>query len=544
MRELHKLEDLDPDKQGYLDALNSELNSLRTMDIYNSSDQLDIASSVPQHKIGSSKLIFSKKLHPDGTFDKYKCRLVFRGDRWVDFFNNKTYSGTVRSETVRLLFSILAETDYEFQSADVRTAFLYGEVPANQDIYMSRPNGLTDADMPPVVRLRKCLYGLPMASAMFKEHCNKVLIDMGFRSTISDPGLYLKQLDSGQYVYIFVHVDDFGIISPTTAIGTAIMEQMRQIYNLTTEDEVDFHLGMVLTRDRNNKTITISQPGYTEEMLTTYNIPLDITSYPLTPMSDAPRNLPSDTNKLLDKKGIEDYQSKVGSLLYLANQTRPGILYAVNMHSRYTKSPTQEDVLAVHRIFLYLAGTPSLGITLYSGEGIVLYATVDASYGNHTDRKSHTGCTLHIGRRSGSFSTRSKKQTVTADSSTIAELIAAFTVTKEIMWARSLLAEIGYPQLEPTIIYEDNMSTIAMVNNDGNSQKTKHIDIRYNLTREQVKKRVITMEHLQTKDMTSDILTKPLAGTPFLHLRPLLLGIANYVCKRVRLAFRTIYPQF
>ncbi len=129
------------------------------------------------------------------------------------------------------------------------------------------------------------------------------------------------------------------------------MMEMQKIYNLTTEDEVDFHLGVVLTRDRPNKTITISQPGYIEEMLSTYNIPLDITSYPLTPMSDAPRNLPSDTNKLLDKKGIGDYQSKVGSLLYLANQTRPDILYAVNMHSRYTKSPTQEDVLAVHRIF-------------------------------------------------------------------------------------------------------------------------------------------------------------------------------------------------
>ena len=88
------------------------------------------------------------------------------------------------------------------------------------------------------------------------------------------------------------------------------------------------------------------------------------------------------------------------------------------------------------------------------------------------------------------------------------------------------------------------MSTIAMVNNDGNSQKTKHIDIRYNLTREQVKNNVITMEHLQTKCMTSDILTKPLAGTPFLHLRPLLLGIANYVCKRVHLALRNLYPNF
>ncbi len=51
------------------------------------------------------------------------------------------------------------------------------------------------------------------------------------------------------------------------------------------------------------------------------------------------------------------------------------------------------------------------------------------------------------------------------------------------------------------------------------------------------------MEHLQTKDITSDILTKPLAETPFLHLSPYLLGIANYVCKRVHLALRNMYPN-
>ncbi len=74
------------------------------------------------------------------------------------------------------------------------------------------------------------------------------------------------------------------------------MSEMSRIYNLTIENEVDFPLGMVITRDRTNKSIIISQPGYTDEMLDTYGIPLDITSYPLTPMSDAPRSLPSDTN--------------------------------------------------------------------------------------------------------------------------------------------------------------------------------------------------------------------------------------------------------
>ncbi len=65
-------------------------------------------------------------------------------------------------------------------------------------------------------------------------------------ATISYPGLYLTQLDSGQYVYIFVHADDFGIISPTTAIGTEFMLEMSKIYNLTTENKVDFYLGMAI----------------------------------------------------------------------------------------------------------------------------------------------------------------------------------------------------------------------------------------------------------------------------------------------------------
>ena len=68
-----------------------------------------------------------------------------------------------------------------------------------------------------------------------------------------------------------------------------------------------------------------------------------------------------------------------------------------------------------------------------------LYATVDASYGTHNDHKSHSGCTLHIGVGSGTFLSRSKKQTVTADSSTVAVFFATHLVAKEIMWARALL---------------------------------------------------------------------------------------------------------
>jgi hypothetical protein len=102
-------------------------------------------------------------------------------------------------------------------------------------------------------------------------------------------------------------------------------------------------------------------------------------------------------------------------------------------------------------------------------------------------------------------------------------------ITKEIMWARSLMKSLGYPRDEPTILYEDNMSTIAMIKNKCNGKRTKHIEVRYNLIREQVQKLVIEMRHLPTKEMTSDMLSKALAPGPFIHLRNKILGMATRI---------------
>ena len=69
----------------------------------------------------------------------------------------------------------------------------------------------------------------------------------------------------------------------------------------------------------------------------------------------------------------------------------------------------------------------------------------------------------------------------------MAEFIATHLASKEIRWARALLGEMGYAQIAPTVLGEDNMSTIAMIKNDCNGQKTKHISIRFNLIREFVR---------------------------------------------------------
>ena len=388
---------------------------------------------------------------------------------------------------------------------------------------MKRPPGFTDAEMPPYVRLHKSLYGLPMVSAKFREHFR----NMGFNPTMSDPHIYVKFYKDGTKAYISVHVDDLGIAASNLNIINDIKIELQKVYKLEFNTDFNYYLGLYIERDRINRTIKVSQPGYIADLIDTYQI--DISHCPLTPMVDTVRPPSSKSNPLLSTAEQTLYMSKVGSCLWLVNSKRPESLYALNMLSRHTHAPTVHDMKEMDRVLQYIASTPDLGLTFSSTEGVVLYATVDASYANHTDRKSHSGCTLHIGRTSGAFLSRSKKQTVTADSSTVAELIAAHLATKEIMWARSLLAEMGYPQTNPTILFEDNMSTIHIINNDCNSQKTKHIDIRYNLVREQVQKHQITMQHLGTKDMISDILTKAVGPTTFFHLRKKLLGMYSFL---------------
>ena len=120
----------------------------------------------------------------------------------------------------------------------------------------------------------------------------------------------------------------------------------------------------------------------------------------------------------------------MGSVLWPAIGTRPEVQYATNMHSRYTKSSLRGDMVTLDRVLDCLVNTPDLGLVLGGHGGVVQYATVNASYGTHEDRKSPSGCTLHIGEGSGAFLSRCKKQTVTADSSTVAEFIATHLAAK------------------------------------------------------------------------------------------------------------------
>ena len=111
-------------------------------------------------------------------------------------------------------------------------------------------------------------------------------------------------------------------------------------------------------------------------------------------------------------------------------------------------------------------------------------------------------------------------------SSTEAEANAAFDAAKYIMFFRDLLEELGYPQLEPTTLWVDNMSLITLATAfSGSTKNVKHYMMRVNFVIEEVAAGIIKLEHIPTLKNTSDTLTKNLGVPLFVeHTRSLLGG--------------------
>ena len=100
-------------------------------------------------------------------------------------------------------------------------------------------------------------------------------------------------------------------------------------------------------------------------------------------------------------------------------------------------------------------------------------------------------------------------------SSTEAEYVALCSADQKTIWIRYALSSIGFEQVSPTILHEDNQGTTALSKNPNNHPRTKHINIKYHYVREHVEKKHVQLVYCPTKNITADILTKGLPKSSF-----------------------------
>jgi hypothetical protein len=369
--------------------------------------------------------------------------------------------------------AIAAEHDLELEQMDAVNAFVNCEL--DETVYMRMPPGYEKYGK--ILRLRKALYGLRRSPLLWQRELTKSLKELGFQIVPQEPCIMTKGS-----VIIFFFVDDiiWAYRKADSNIAKTAIEKLKKRYQMTHLGEPKWFLGIHILRDRPRKTIWLTQDAYIDKIANKFE--MDLGKKPATPM--ALEELLRSTTQA-SKKSIDQYQQKVGSILFAAMSTRPDIAFAVARLARHNLNPNEVHHRAADRVIQYLYATRSYAIRLGSGNGLqsetpaeIFLCASDASFAdNSEDRKSSQGYVMRL--YGGSIAWRASKQATVTTSSTEAELLAASEAAKEMIFAGRLLQTLQIKFNEPLLIECDNQQTIRLVTEEATKLTTqlRHVDV-------------------------------------------------------------------
>jgi hypothetical protein len=173
-----------PDSDKWLEAMESELNSMHDNQVWNLVDPIEGVRPV------DCKWIFKKKLDMDGNVHIYKARLVAKGFRQIQGVDyEETFSPVAMLKFVRILLAIVAYYDYEIWQMDVKTTFFNGHL--SEDVYMTQPEGFVDQENAgKICKLQRSIYRSKQASRSWNIRFDEVVKGFGFIKNEEEPCVY------------------------------------------------------------------------------------------------------------------------------------------------------------------------------------------------------------------------------------------------------------------------------------------------------------------------------------------------------------------
>ncbi|CAI7914908.1 unnamed protein product [Closterium sp. NIES-54] len=331
----------------------------------------------PGANIVSGMWIFIVK-RPPGSPPVFKARYVARGfsqRQGVDYF--QTFSPTPKMTTLRVLLHVAAHRDYELHSLDFSTAFLQGSL--HEEIWLRRPLGFTGT-FPPGTQwsLRRPVYGLRQAPREWHDTLRTTLAALGFAPSFADPSLFLRTDTSLPPFYILVYVDDLVFATADTAGLAHVKSELQKRHTCTDLGELRSYLGLQITRDRAQRTITLTQSHMVQQVLQRFGFTYSSPRATPLPTRHSLSALPSDES--VESSG--PYPELVGCLMYLMTCTRPDLAYPLSILARYVAPGRHrpEHMAAAKRVLRYLCSTSGMGLVLGGRSPVVLTGHADASW--------------------------------------------------------------------------------------------------------------------------------------------------------------------
>ncbi|GJR48634.1 putative ribonuclease H-like domain-containing protein [Tanacetum coccineum] len=378
------------------------------------------------------------------------------GTKWV--FRNKK-----DERAIKIFLAYASFKDFVVYQMDVKSDFLYEKI--EEEVYVCQPLRFEDPDFHDrVYKVEKAIYGLHQAPRAWYKTLSTYLLENRFQRGQIDKPLFIKR-GQGDILIVHVYVDDIIFRSTKKKLCIEFEKMMHKKFQMSSIGEFTFFLGLQVKQKEDG--IFISQDKYVTEILKKFSFSNVKTA-----------NTPMETHKPLlkdsDGEDVDEHmhRSMIGSLMYLTS-SRPDIMFAICVCTRFQVNPKVSHLHAMKRIFRYLKGQPKLGLWYPKDLPFNLVAYTDSDYaGASLDRKSIRGGYQFLGCRLISW--QCKKQTV---------------------------------------IYIDNESTICIVKNPVFHSKTKHIKIRHHFIRDSNEKKLIQMIMIHTNKNVADLLTKAFDAT-------------------------------
>ena len=533
----------------YIAAMKTEINQLLRQRTWERVDR----SAVPPGPDGTKRKIlpgtwaFKLKRLPDGTPLKFKARYCVRGDlqtEGVDYFD--TYAPVVQWATVRMVLSLILTNGWSTKQVDYTNAFAQADLA--EEVYIEPPRGFSGVKdkTTKVLKLLKSLYGLKQAPRTFYQKLKTGLEERGFTMSEHDACLFMKK-----DIICVVYVDDTILCGPNAediereikSLGVSDDEH-RHSFQLRDEGEVGDFLGIRIAKGKEGE-FTLTQTGLINKVLKTAEME-----------NCKPVSTPAVPTTLgIDKDGDAfneswEYASIVGMLMYLANNSRPDIAFAVHQCARFTHCPRNSHAIAIKRILRYLKGTNTQGMSFCPNNDYQVDCYVDADfaglYGSEHDQdpicvKSRTGYLITF--MGCPLLWVSKLQTQIALSTMEAEYIALSQSMRDLIPIRETIKEIKgivfsgkgkdltinshsktFIEIPQSIVHEDNAACLKFANLPKMSPRTKHIAIPYHFFRTKVQDLSIRIVAIGTDNQLGDQFTKGLVEVKFVRDRKRLMG--------------------
>lgn len=502
------------DREAWLDATVSEVCSLLEKGTFQVVDK-------PDRPIVKSRWVFKRKVDAFGNFVKHKTRLVAKGflqKFGIDFTD--VFSPVTKLSTLRVLLSHVAALDLELKHVDVRTAFLNGEL--TEEVYIEVPDGLREMYPDKCLKLDKAIYGLKQAPRVWWLNLSTTLGKHGFIPSFADQCLFIKKGKHG-LVYCLVYVDDMLFAGHAEDVQDAV-NIILQTYDATDEGDAKSFLGLAIIRDRARRILKLSQKAYIEDMASRFSFHTEHINRKVTiPMTcDHP-----EPGTPLDQSQAGNFASLIGSMLYLANCTRPDISYAVGTLARNLRSPHSAHLKLAKHLLRYCIATKDLGLVFgpgISSEPLEVVGYSDSNYGGAhlsvvnevINRRSVSG---YVFLSNGTpVAWQSKKQHVMSRSSDDAEYVGMANAASTGLWIRKLYGEMS-GVFKCLTIFGDNTTTLKHIEDPGSINKSKHIDIAYQFVLDRALRNDLKFLYVPSAENTADLFTKALSAATFLYLR-------------------------